>query len=126
MPRFISVEAALLIHHQQIETFGGAYGLRERNALESALGGAEQSHAYTGDLFEAAAQYCIALSRNHPFIDGNKRAAAACMLTFLALNGVKQRYTSAQVFEWTMKAAIGKLKRAGLARLLRAGARKNK
>jgi len=38
---------------------------------------------YTNELYETAAQYCISLAKNHAFIDGNKRIAADCMLTFL-------------------------------------------
>ena len=79
MPRFLSLEAALFIHREQIEAHGGAHGLRDQNGLESALGAAEQTFAYTGSLHEAAAQYLVSLSRNHPFLDGNKRIAAACM-----------------------------------------------
>lgn len=123
MARFLSVEAALLVHREQIEAFGGAHGLRDRNGLESALGAAEQAYAYTDDLFEAAAQYCISLSRNHPFLDGNKRVASACMLVFLDLNGIEPTFGSAELFEWTMEAAVGALKREQLAEKLRSQSR---
>lgn len=124
MVRFLSIEAALFIHREQIEAHGGAHGLRDQNGLESALGAAEQTYAYTDDLFEAAAQYCVSLSRNHPFLDGNKRVAAACMLVFLDLNGIQPQFGSVELFEWTMEAAVGALKREGLAKRLREHSRR--
>lgn len=124
MVRFLSIEAALFIHREQIEAHGGAHGLRDQNGLESALGAAEQTYAYTDDLFEAAAQYCVSLSRNHPFLDGNKRVAAACMLVFLDLNAIQPQFGSVELFEWTMEAAVGALKREGLAKRLREHSRR--
>ena len=124
MPRFLSLEAALFIHREQIEAHGGAHGLRDQNGLESALGAAEQTFAYTGSLHEAAAQYLVSLSRNHPFLDGNKRIAAACMLVFLDLNGIKAAFGPADLFEWTMEVAVGALKREALAERLRRQSRK--
>ncbi|MEO8143741.1 MAG: type II toxin-antitoxin system death-on-curing family toxin [Betaproteobacteria bacterium] len=124
MPRFLSLEAALYIHREQIEAHGGAHGLRDQNGLESALGAAEQTFAYTDSLHEAAAQYLVSLSRNHPFIDGNKRIAAACMLVFLDLNGIEPSFGPADLFEWTMEVAVGAIKREELAGRLRRQSRK--
>ena len=124
MARFLSVEAALFIHREQIEAHGGAHGLRDQNGLEAALGAAEQTFAYTDDLHEAAAQYLVSLARNHPFLDGNKRIAAACMLVFLDLNGIESNFGSADLFEWTLEAAIGVLKREQLAQKIRNQSRK--
>jgi death-on-curing protein len=124
MARFLSVEAALFIHREQIEAHGGAHGLRDQSGLESALGAAQQVFAYTGSLHEAAAQYLVSLSRNHPFFDGNKRIAAACMLVFLDLNGIETTFGPAELFEWTMEAAIGAVKRERLAERLRRHSRK--
>jgi death-on-curing protein len=119
MPKFLSLEAVIAIHHDQISTFGGAHGLRDQELLESALGQALQTYAYTKDVYEAAAQYCFSLAKNHPFLDGNKRTAADCMLTFLVLNRIEPTLTVEQLFEWTLRVAIGKLDRPGLAGLLR-------
>ena len=124
MPRFLSLEAALYIHREQIEAHGGAHGLRDQNGLESALGAAEQTFAYTDSLHEAAAQYLVSLSRNHPFVDGNKRIAAACMLVFLDLNGIEATFGPADLFEWTMEVAVGAIKREKLAERLRRQSRK--
>jgi death-on-curing protein len=126
MPKFIGVEAAFAIHHDQIGTFGGLHGIRDQGLLESALGQAQQTYAYTKDLFEAAAQYGVSLAKNHPFLDGNKRTAADCMLTFLVLNGFEPTLTPAQLFEWMLQVAVGELDRAGLAKLLRANSRRRR
>ena len=101
MPRFLTVADVLAIHSDQVSTFGGAHGIRDRAGLDSAVG----PFAYTDDLHETAAQYCISLAKNHPFLDGNKRIGADCMLTFLVLNGI----------EATMRVAVGNLDRAKLA-----------
>lgn len=126
MPRFIGLEAALAIHHEQIQVFGGTHGLRDQALLESALGQAEQTFAYTRSLFETAAQYCISIAGNHPFLDGNKRMAAACMLTFLVLNRREPTMSSAELFEWAMRVAVRDLGRTELAKLLRRHSRQAK
>jgi death-on-curing protein len=118
MPEFLDLTTVLAIHARQTEVFGGASGLRDRHLLESAVGQAELTYAYTGSLYEAAAQYCISVSGNHPFLDGNKRVAAACMLVFLHLNGIRPNITPEQLFDWTMQVATGQLDRPGLAKLL--------
>jgi death-on-curing protein len=119
MPKFLGLEAALAIHFDQVNTFGGHHGLRDQGLLESALGQAQQTYAYTDDLPEAAAQYCFSIVRDHPFVDGNKRIAADCMLTFLVLNGIDPTMSPEQLFEWTMQLALGLLDRPQLAKLLR-------
>jgi len=119
MPRFIGLDAALAMHQVQIEVFGGTQGLRDQGLLESALGQAQSTYVYTNDIYEAAAQYCLSLAKNHPFLDGNKRIAAACMLTFLVMNRIEPTMDSAQLFDWTMRIAMGDLDRPGLAILLR-------
>lgn len=119
MPKFVRIEAALAIHHDQVNAFGGLHGVRDQGLLESALGQAQQTYAYTEDLYETAAQYGVSLAKNHPFLDGNKRTAADCMLTFLMLNGIEPTLTPEQLFEWTLQAAVGELDRAGLAKRLR-------
>ena len=126
MPKFLSLEAVIAIHHDQISTFGGAHGLRDQELLESALGQAQQTYAKTKDIYEAAAQYCFSLARNHPFLDGNKRTAADSMLTFLVLNRIEPTLTVEQLFESTLRVAIGKLDRPELAALLREYSRRVK
>ncbi|HEX5483418.1 MAG TPA: Fic family protein [Terriglobia bacterium] len=63
------------IHHPLIERFGGAHGLRDPGALESALG-RPQSGYYRAYIGEASA-LMESLSQNHPFVDSNKRTSIA-------------------------------------------------
>ena len=125
-PKYLPLEAVLAIHHDQVNTFGGSHGLRDQGLLESALGQARQTFEYTNDIHQAAAQYCVSIAKNHPFIDGNKRTAADCMLTFLVLNGVDPELTSEQLYEWTIRVAIGKLTRPRLGVLLSEYCRRRK
>jgi len=120
-PVLIDLPAALLIHQEQIETFGGIHGIRDRNLLESAIGQARHTLEYTGDIHETAAQYAYSIARNHPFLDGNKRTAAACMLVFLDLNALPLPYVPDDIFSWIMQTASGKLSRKELAEHLRSG-----
>jgi len=116
---FIDLPAAFLIHQEQIETFGGTQGIRDRNLLESAIGQARHTLEYTGDIYETAAQYAYSIACNHPFLDGNKRTATACMLVFLDLNALPLPYAADDIFDWIMQIASGKLSRKELAEQLR-------
>ena len=76
------------IHLEQLREHGGAAGLRDEGLLESALARPLNLAGYgEPDTAELAACYAIAIARNHPFIDGNKRTAYVALETFLALNG---------------------------------------
>ena len=73
------------MHEDQIERYGGAHGVRDHGLLESAL--FRPQTGYYADLIEEAAALWESMAQNHPFIDGNKRAAFAATYTFLAING---------------------------------------
>ena len=116
---FISKPLALKIHQQQIERFGGIEGITDNNLLESALGAAQQTWNYTQDVYESAAQYCYSIAHNHPFLDGNKRTAAACMLVFLVKNHIKPMMNNTQLYDWVIAVATNHLQRTELAELLK-------
>lgn len=79
------------IHLQAIAAAGGSEGIRDDCLLESALDRPRNLHAYgdTPSLPQLAAAYGHALIRNHPFIDGNKRAGILAVAVFLDLNGYR-------------------------------------
>ena len=78
----------LAIHDEQLAEHGGALGLRDDGLLDSALARPLNRAGYgEPDTAELAALYAIAIARNHPFVDGNKRTAYVALETFLALNG---------------------------------------
>jgi death-on-curing protein len=70
---FLDVEDVLDAHKLSLDRFGGSAGLRDRGLLESAVMAARSG--YYRSLGELAAVYAHGIAKNHPFIDGNKRAA---------------------------------------------------
>jgi death-on-curing protein len=88
-PFFVGVEEVLYIHHREIEAAGGDHGIRDLSALEAAVLAPQATHGgeYLLDIFDMAAAYLVSIAVRHPFLDGNKRTAAATALTFLYLNG---------------------------------------
>jgi len=89
---YLSIIDVVAIHDLQIERFGGADGLRDPGALESALF-RPQSGYYKNIIQEAAALW-ESLSQNHPFVDGNKRTAFVATFTFLAFNNIEKYESS--------------------------------
>lgn len=88
----LNVEIVREIHAEAIRRFGGAQGVREQALLESAVAAPQASfagHSPFHDLVEIAAAYLFYLCRNHPFVDGNKRAALGACLVFLRINGLE-------------------------------------
>ena len=87
-PCWLTREAVLAIHAQLLARFGGSAGIREDNMLESALAKPRQLHAYgQPNVYEMAAAYAFGIVKNHPFVDGNKRAGFVAAYTFLGING---------------------------------------
>jgi len=90
--RLLSLAEVLRLHKVVLEQTGGARGLRDLAALESAV--AQPGMTFGGsDLYptleEKAAALCFSLVSNHAFVDGNKRIAHAAMEALLMLNGVE-------------------------------------
>lgn len=82
------------LHAEAIARFGGLDGVREAALLESAVAAPQASFGGKSpyrDLAEVAAAYLYYLCRNHPFIDGNKRAALGACIVFLRLNGIEPK-----------------------------------
>ena len=96
-PRWLDKQALLLLHEESLATFGGAAGLRDAGSLDSALHRPQHLHGFGGvsDIASLAAAYAYGIARNHPFVDGNKRAAFLAIGVFLAANG--RRLTASPV-----------------------------
>lgn len=102
------------IHAEAISRFGGSDGLRESALLESAVAAPQASfggQSPFSDLIEIAAAYLFYLCKNHPFIDGNKRAALGSCLVFLKLNGITPPPDGPQWEELTLAVAASKFDR---------------
>jgi death-on-curing protein len=89
-PRWIAKQAVLLLHAESLNAFGGGPGVRDDGLLESGLARPLNLFAHDGvtDPCRLAASYAGVILRNHPFVDGNKRAAFAACGIFLELNGL--------------------------------------
>ncbi len=88
--RYLSISEIFELHDLIISSSGGSRGIRDINALESAVNlprqPFDQKDLYP-DIVTKDAALCFSLLMNHPFIDGNKRVGHAAMETFLILNG---------------------------------------
>lgn len=104
----LTVEIVREIHSEAVAKFGGADGLRNMVLLESAVGAPQATFGGKSpykDLAEVAAAYLCYLCRNHPFIDGNKRAALGACLVFLRLNGIEPKADGPEWEELTLAVA---------------------
>jgi death-on-curing protein len=104
----------LELHQSVIERWGGATGIRDLGALESALAQPRQSFAGQDlypDIMSKAAALCFSLVLNHPFVDGNKRIGHAAMETFLLVNKYGLRATVDDQERIMLDLAAGNLSR---------------
>jgi death on curing protein len=85
-------------HAILIARFGGAAGIRDRGALESAL--ARPQSGYYPDVIQEAAALWESLSQNHPFVDGNKRLAVTVTAAFLKVNGYRLEFDDVEAFSF--------------------------
>lgn len=119
-PRWLTSEEVRAAHERQIIRFGGPGGLRDENALESALARPFNRWQYEGaDLASLAASYAFGLAKNHAFIDGNKRIAFVAMMVFLRINGIRFAPDPAQATTAILGLAAGEIDEAGLTRWIR-------
>jgi len=95
---FLTLADVLSIHEDLISTYGGSHGLRDAGQLEAAL--FRPQSGYYEDVIAQASALWESLSQNHPFIDGNKRAAFASMLIFLEINNVSLAANEDEVWEF--------------------------
>lgn len=119
-PVWLSSDLVKAFHGKQLSIFGGPPGMRDEGALESALGRPVNRWSYEGaDLPELAAAYAFGIARNHPFVDGNKRAALLALITFLGLNGIEFLADEAEAATVIRALAAGEVDETGLTRWIR-------
>lgn len=110
----LTVEIVQEIHAEAIARFGGSEGLRDLTLLESAVAAPQASFGGKSpyvDLVEVAGAYLFYLCRNHPFIDGNKRAALGACIVFLRLNELDPAVDGPEWEKLTLHIASGELDR---------------
>src|SRR5712675_3761890 len=119
-PDWLDIDIMLDVHAEQLALFGGADGVRDSGLLESALARPMNKIAYgETDLASLAAAYCYGIARNHPFVDGNKRAAFASLIVFLGLNGIDFDVPPAEATAMIMALAAGEVSEESLTRWIR-------
>ncbi len=112
--RYLSLYEILELHDRIIEITGGAKGIRDIRALESAINQPRitfnKADLYP-DILTKAAALCFFLVMSHPFIDGNKRVGHAAMETFLILNGFEIEASIDEQEKIILDLAAGKMDR---------------
>lgn len=118
--RWIDRKALLLLHDESVAEHGGAAGMRDEGLLESALALGPNIAAYGNpDHADLAAAYGVGLAKNHPFVDGNKRAAFLAVGLFLHINGYRLRATQAEATVAMLEVAASTMDEAAFAPWLR-------
>ena len=121
-PTYLREGELLELHSRVISLYGGVAGVRDHPALASCL--AQPQMAVFGrerfpSLEAKAAAYCFFIVRNHPFVDGNKRAGFLAALHFLLVNGVVPRFDEASTHDAITAVAEGHLDVDGLTEFFR-------
>jgi death-on-curing protein len=108
---FVRADVLRNVHDRLIERYGGLPGVRDQNALESAIQRPQNLQFYSGVESVPALGAALAWSilRNHPFSDGNKRAAFAGLTIFLDLNGHKLTCSEVEETAMVLRAAASEI-----------------
>ena len=111
-PIWIGVLETLVLHDLGLVAFGGAAGVRDFGALESALARPRNRLAYgkkKPSLARLAAAYAFGIMKNHPFVDGNKRTALVIAFAFLDVNGIEINASEEDAYRVFMDLASGRV-----------------
>lgn len=109
-PIWLTREIILAIQAELLARFGGLDGIRDEGLLDSALGRPPQLLNYgQPTLFDLAACYAHGIVKNHPFLDGNKRAGFMAAYTFLGVNGFQLEAPEEQAVLHTLALAADEI-----------------
>lgn len=125
-PTWMTRDVVDAVHYMQIDEHGGAHGVRDENALESALARPRHRHRYEpeSDLASLAGAHAYAIATSHPFADGNKRTAFVIAAMFLDLNGYEVGFAEQDVNDMMRALAGSKATEAQIADWFRASLRR--
>lgn len=120
-PIWVPRAAVGVIHAQLVSTFGGLRGVRDGGLVQSAIDRPRNRWLYEPDvdLADLAASYCIGLTQNHGFVDGNKRTAFQTMFVFLDMNGLELIAAEAEVVPVMVDVAAREIDEGALAEWIR-------
>lgn len=108
----LTVDEILLLHEKLIRATGGSPGLRDIGLLESAVLNVSSSFEETENyptVEEKAARFAYALTKNHAFVDGNKRIGILAMLTMLRMNHLEICFTQYELIHLGLGIAGGSI-----------------
>jgi len=127
-PVWIDERDVLAVHDRLLALHGGVAGLRDRGLLESALARLRQHFSYAENtgVIEMASLYTAGIIRNHPFIDGNKRAGFTAGILFLELNGFDFVASEEEVIRTVLALAASDLDEAGYVDWLRSNVKRRR
>jgi death-on-curing protein len=109
---FLSKTQVIDLHDTLIEEHGGSHGIRDENALDSAIRAPEFRHYYeNADEAKCASTYAYHLTKNHAFVDGNKRTAAGAAEVFLDMNNKELKASNEQIKDLILGIADGSVSR---------------
>ncbi len=119
-PRWVLEGVVISVHQLLIAEHGGSPGIRDKGLLDSALARPRQRFCYDpqATVFDLAAAYGFGLAKNHPFVDGNKRAALAVSAIFLEMNGFSLDAPEPETVVVIERLAAGDLSELALAKWL--------
>jgi death-on-curing protein len=118
--RWIDRQALMMLHDESLAEHGGASGLRDEGLFDSALARPLNLVAYGDpDFADLAAAYGVGLTKNHPFVDGNKRGAFLSVGLFLLLNGYRLSIGQAEATVVMLDVAAGEIDETAFAAWIR-------
>jgi death-on-curing protein len=110
----------MAVHDEQLSEHGGIAGVRDDGMFISAMSRAQNIAIYGApDIAELAAAYGVGISKNHPFLDGNKRTAFVSVELFLMLNGFTLKANDVDCILTMLDVASGVLNEADFSSWLR-------
>ena len=120
-PLFLSEEAIIEFHSEQIRLFGGLDGLGNAAGFSSAVASPQNVYLYQPDatLFDLAATYAYHISMSQAFLDGNKRTGLQTAISFLKINGYRVETDPEHLFEGMLNLHLGKETKEAFANRLR-------
>jgi death-on-curing protein len=118
---WIDPRALRMLHEESLSTHGGSRGVRDIGLFESALSRPQNLLHYNSgaDIADLAASYGYGLAKNHPFVDGNKRAAFLSIGLFLGINGYRLTATPVSAIQAILAVASGEMSEEGLSAWIR-------
>jgi death-on-curing protein len=121
-PRWIQKRSLLFLHQSSLAAYGGSNGIRDEGLLDSALARPVNRYGYepSSDIPALAASYAYGITKNHPFVDGNKRAAFAAAGTFLMLNGLELEASETDAISAMLSLSAGEISEEEFASWVRA------